>query len=55
MTRGRYARVFWTGLALAAFAVAAPWLPIAPPIAALAGALAFEHAYIQAAQAVPLA
>ena len=55
MTHGRYARVFWPGLALAALAIAAPWLAIAPPIAALAGVLAFEHAHVQAGQAVPLA
>jgi formate-dependent nitrite reductase membrane component NrfD len=55
MTAGRYRRVFWLGLALAVVAVAAPWLPIASPIAALAGVLAFEHAHVQAGQAVPLA
>jgi len=55
MTRGRYARVFWAGLALAAVALAAPWLPVASPLAALAGVLAFEHAHVQAGQAVPLA
>lgn len=55
MTAGRHARVFWLGLALAAAAVAAPWLPIVSPIAALAGVLLFEHAHVQAGQAVPLA
>ena len=55
MTVGAYARGFWAGLALAAVAVAAPWLPTLPPIAALAGLLAFEHAHVQAGQAVPLA
>jgi Ni/Fe-hydrogenase subunit HybB-like protein len=55
MTAGAYRRVFWLGLALAAIAVAAPWLPIAAPVAALAGVLAFEHAHVQAGQAVPLA
>jgi hypothetical protein len=55
MTAGRYARVFWSGLALAAVAVAAPWLPVAAPVAALAGVLLFEHAHVQAGQAVPLA
>ncbi|HEY0994345.1 MAG TPA: NrfD/PsrC family molybdoenzyme membrane anchor subunit, partial [Kofleriaceae bacterium] len=55
MTAGAHRRPFWLGLALAALAVAAPWLPIAPPIAALAGMLAFEHAYVQAGQSVPLA
>jgi hypothetical protein len=55
MTSGRYRGVFWLGLALALVAMAAPWLPIAPPVAALAGVLAFEHAHVQAGQAVPLA
>jgi formate-dependent nitrite reductase membrane component NrfD len=55
MTAGAFANVFWLGLALAAVGVAAPWLPIAAPIAALAGVLAFEHAHVQAGQAVPLA
>jgi hypothetical protein len=55
MTRGRYRRWFWGGLALTALGALAPWLPVAPPIAALAGLLAFEHAHVQAGQAVPLA
>ena len=55
MTHGAYARVFWGGLGLAAVAVTAPWLPIVAPVAALAGVLLFEHAYVQAAQSVPLA
>ena len=55
MIAGAYARVFWLGLALAAVAVAAPWLPIVSPVAALAGVLLFEHAHVQAGQAVPLA
>jgi Ni/Fe-hydrogenase subunit HybB-like protein len=59
MTRGRYAVLFWGGLALAALGALAC---IAPgPIAfgasalALAGLLAHEHAYVQAGQSVPLA
>jgi Fe-S-cluster-containing dehydrogenase component/formate-dependent nitrite reductase membrane component NrfD len=55
MTAGTYRRWFWSGLALAAVGVAAPWLPLAAPIAALAGVGAFEHAHVQAGQAVPLA
>jgi ferredoxin len=55
MTRGRYARWFWPGLAAAAVAVCAPWAgPVAVPFA-LAGLLAHEHAYVQAGQSVPLA
>jgi Fe-S-cluster-containing dehydrogenase component/formate-dependent nitrite reductase membrane component NrfD len=55
MVHGRYRAPFWIGLVLAAVACAAPWLPIAAPAAALAGLLAFEHAHVQAGQAVPLA
>jgi Fe-S-cluster-containing dehydrogenase component len=54
LTRGRYARWFWAGAALAAAAVAAPWLGVAAVPLALVGLLAHEHAYVQAGQAVPL-
>jgi len=55
MTRGRYARFFWPGLAAAAVCVAAPWIGVAATVLALAGLLAHEHAYVQAGQSVPLA
>ena len=55
MTAGRFARFFWPGLALAAAAVAAPWLGVAAAPLALLGLLAHEHAYVQAGQSVPLA
>jgi formate-dependent nitrite reductase membrane component NrfD/ferredoxin len=56
MTSGRFRAFFWIGIALAVVAIAAPWIgaPIAAPLA-LVGLLAFEHAYVQAGQAVPLA
>jgi len=56
MIDGRFKAFFWAGLALAAIAIAAPWIgaPIAVPLA-LIGLFAFEHAYVQAGQAVPLA
>jgi len=55
MTRGRYAGLFWPGLAAVAVAVSAPWAgPVAVPFALL-GLLAHEHAYVQAGQSVPLA
>jgi Fe-S-cluster-containing dehydrogenase component/formate-dependent nitrite reductase membrane component NrfD len=59
MTRGRHAGFFWLGLALTAAALFAPLAgAIGAPVlavAALAGLLAHEHAYVQAGQSVPLA
>jgi Fe-S-cluster-containing dehydrogenase component/formate-dependent nitrite reductase membrane component NrfD len=55
MTHGRYRRFFWIGIALVAVAMAAPWLGAWLAVAPLAGVLAYEHAYVQAAQSVPLA
>ncbi len=58
MTRGRFRGFFWGGMALALAASAAPFAPapliLAAAAAALAGLFAFEHAYVQAGQAVPL-
>ncbi|HXT20609.1 MAG TPA: 4Fe-4S dicluster domain-containing protein [Thermoanaerobaculia bacterium] len=59
LARGRYRAAFGVGVVLVAVALAAPWL--SPPLAvgaalaALAGLLAYEHAYVQAGQSVPLA
>jgi hypothetical protein len=60
MTRGRYATVFWVGMAfvliagvLALVPEPALWL-LATPLA-LIGLFAHEHAYVQAGQSVPLA
>lgn len=55
MVSGRYRHYFRAGIMLVAAALAAPWL--GPPVAipALVGLLAFEHAYVQAGQSVPLA
>jgi Fe-S-cluster-containing dehydrogenase component len=55
MTRGRFARFFWPGLAAVAVAVAAPWIGAVAVPFALLGLLAHEHAYVQAGQSVPLA
>jgi formate-dependent nitrite reductase membrane component NrfD/ferredoxin len=55
MTTGRYARFFWAGVTLMAAGVAAPWWGAPAAALALAGLLAYEHAYVQSAQAVPLA
>jgi len=55
MTRGRYARFFWPGVALVAIAAAAPWIGVAAAPLALVGLLAGEHCYVQAGQSVPLA
>jgi Fe-S-cluster-containing dehydrogenase component len=58
MVRGRYGKFFWASVVLVALAVGAPWVggaALALAVAALVGLLCFEHAYVQAGQAVPLA
>ncbi len=55
MVCGWLARFFWAGLALAAGAVAAPWIGVAAAPMALAGLLAHGHAYVQVGRSVPLA
>jgi hypothetical protein len=55
MRTGRYASFFWGGAFMVTAAVPAPWLGPIAGIAALAGLLAYDHAYVQAGQAVPLA
>ena len=55
MTSRTYRGFFWSGVVLVALAIASPWLGITGAIAALAGLLLHEHAYVQAGQAVPIA
>jgi Fe-S-cluster-containing dehydrogenase component/formate-dependent nitrite reductase membrane component NrfD len=55
MTAGAYRGFFWVGVGLVALAAAAPWFGVAAAVPALAGLLAYEHAYVQAGQSVPLA
>jgi Fe-S-cluster-containing dehydrogenase component/formate-dependent nitrite reductase membrane component NrfD len=55
MTRGRYRRYFGASVLLVAAGLAAPWMGAPAAAAALAGLFAYEHAHVQAAQAVPLA
>jgi Fe-S-cluster-containing dehydrogenase component/formate-dependent nitrite reductase membrane component NrfD len=55
MTGGRYARFFRASVLLVAAGLAAPWIGPVAGLAVLAGLLAYEHAHVQAAQAVPLA
>jgi Fe-S-cluster-containing dehydrogenase component len=55
MTRGRHHRSFGMGMIFIAVAVAAPWIGTLAVPFALAGLLAYEHAYVQAGQSVPLA
>ena len=58
LTSGRFATPFWAGVVLGALALAAPVATVAAvpaALVALAGLLAFEHAYVQAGQSVPLA
>jgi hypothetical protein len=55
MIRGRYANYFWVSvlLGLAAFTVVP--MPMVGVVVGMLGLLAFEHAYVQAGQSVPLA
>ncbi len=55
MVQGRFARTFRAGIVLAGASVAAPWIGVAAAPVALLGLLAYEHAYVQAGQSVPLA
>jgi hypothetical protein len=55
MTNGRYSSWFWPGIVLSMMGLAAPWLGSWVGLPALIGLLAYEHAYVQSAQAVPLA
>ncbi|MEJ2320352.1 MAG: polysulfide reductase NrfD [Gemmatimonadales bacterium] len=55
LTRGRYGLYFWIGTLLVTIALAAPWIGTMAGASALVGLLAYEHAYVQAGQAVPLA
>jgi Fe-S-cluster-containing dehydrogenase component/formate-dependent nitrite reductase membrane component NrfD len=55
IVRGTYASFFWLGAVLVALAVAAPWLGAAAAAPALVGLVAYEHAYVQGGQCVPLA
>ena len=55
MVGGRYALFFWTGTLLIAAGALAPLIGPWAAVPALAGLFAFEHAYVQAGQSVPLA
>jgi formate-dependent nitrite reductase membrane component NrfD len=56
MVRGKYADWFWSGVVLTAAALfVVGSFPGAAGAAALAGLFAYEHAYVQAGQSVPLA
>jgi Fe-S-cluster-containing dehydrogenase component/formate-dependent nitrite reductase membrane component NrfD len=55
LVRGRYRTFFWGSTVLMGVALTGPWLAPAAAAAVLAGLLAYEHAYVQAGQSVPLA
>ncbi len=55
MTRGKFKSFFWAGIVLVLISIFSPVLGIFGPILWLIGLLAHEHAYVQAAQSVPLA
>jgi formate-dependent nitrite reductase membrane component NrfD/ferredoxin len=55
MYAGRYGAFAWTGVVLSVAALAAPWIGVWAAAAAIVALLSYEHAYVQAGQAVPLA
>lgn len=55
MTSGRFRTAFRVGIVLGLAGLLAPWTGAIAALGALFGLLAFEHAYVQAGQAVPLA
>jgi Fe-S-cluster-containing dehydrogenase component/formate-dependent nitrite reductase membrane component NrfD len=55
MTSGAYMIYFWVGIALLAIALTAAVWEVGAALPALLGLLAYEHAYVQSAQKVPLA
>lgn len=55
MTRGRFRYFFAAGVVLSVIGLAAPWAGIWVCLFAFLGPLAYEHAFVQGGQAVPLA
>ena len=56
LVRGRFRLWFWSGILASGLALLGPVLgPLPTALLALGGLFAFEHAYVQAGQAVPLA
>jgi Ni/Fe-hydrogenase subunit HybB-like protein len=55
MYSGALGRFAWTGIALACVTLAAPWIGWWAVLPALGALVAYDHAYVQAGQAVPLA
>ena len=55
LTRGRFRGLFWSAAVLVGAGLAAPVAGVWVAPLALAGLAAYEHAYVQAGQAVPLA
>jgi hypothetical protein len=55
MTHGKLRKYFWTSVALVSVGIFASYAGVVAALAAVLGLLAYEHAHVQAAQAVPLA
>ncbi|MEX2329014.1 MAG: NrfD/PsrC family molybdoenzyme membrane anchor subunit, partial [Nitriliruptoraceae bacterium] len=55
MVSGRLGSYFWASIGLTLLALLTPVAPVVGAVVGLAGLLAFEHAYVQAGQSVPLA
>ncbi|MGI9627805.1 MAG: 4Fe-4S dicluster domain-containing protein [Longimicrobiales bacterium] len=55
MVHGRFAVHFWVGALGAVLGALSPWIGLPGILGCLVGLLAYEHAYVQAGQSVPLA
>ena len=55
MTSGRFGGFFWVGMVMVSVGLAAPWLGVAVVPFVAIGLFAYEHAWVQAGQSVPLA
>ncbi|MFC3104695.1 4Fe-4S dicluster domain-containing protein [Salinisphaera aquimarina] len=55
MTKGRFKQFFVAGVLLSVIGLSAPWLGVTACLFAFLGPLAYEHAFVQGGQSVPLA
>jgi hypothetical protein len=55
MVSGTFGPHFWVGAAAVAAGILSPWIGVGAVPLPLLGLIAYEHAYVQAGQSVPLA